>query len=411
MKDRKPRSTDIELDGAGIIYPYVANRKWNNVYRIEAHLTTPVDPQVLAAAAEQLRCDYPYFFRTLGVSKRRYVLRECEPGIHPDIVYSKTIDICKPFDLKSGAPLVRFMYRGNALIVEMFHCLTDGHGAAEFMKALLRRYRRAALPLTRSGKAAEADEMLLKNTEDSFEELYQKGGKSVSRLMTSAYQLGRRLPVPTGFRVLDIPCAKLLSAAHSYGVTAAVLLCAMQIKAIADSRDNIRCKIRISVPVDLRRVFPLSSCRNSSLYFLVSVKAKETADFLQLLQIVKKQFESELTADKLQNAAYTNVSNAKLKVFDLLPLPLKKFVLNIGYTRFGENQFTATMTDIGVIRLEDELRPMVNDIFFVLGRQKTKPVNIAASTYGNSAKLVVTYDIECNDFIGALQRLTDDFIM
>lgn len=202
--------------------------------------------------------------------------------------------------------------------------------------------------------------------------------------MTSAYQLGRKLPVPTGFRVLDIPCAKLLSAARSYGVTAAVLLCAMQIKAIADSRDNIRGRIRISVPVDLRRVFPLSSCRNSSLYFLVSVKAKETADFLQL-----------------QNAAYTNVSNAKLK----------KFVLNIGCTRFGENQFTATMTDIGVILLEDELRPMVNDIFFVLGRQKTKPVNIAASTYGNSAKLVVTYDIECNDFIGALQRLTDDFIM
>lgn len=212
--------------------------------------------------------------------------------------------------------------------------------------------------------------------------------------MTSAYQLGRKLPVPTGFRVLDIPCAKLLSAAHSYGVTAAVLLCAMQIKAITDSRDNIRGRIRISVPVDLRRVFPLSSYRNSSLYFLVSVKAKETADFLQL-----------------QNAAYTNVSNAKLKVFDLLPLPLKKFVLSIGYTRFGEKQFTATMTDIGVIRLEDELRPMVNDIFFVLGRQKTKPVNIAASTYGNSAKLVVTYDIECNDFIGALQRLTDDFIM
>lgn len=113
--------------------------------------------------------------------------------------------------------------------------------------------------------------------------------------MTSAYQLGWKLPVPTGFRVLDIPCAKLLSAARSYGVTAAVLLCAMQIKAIADSRDNIRGRIRISVPVDLRRVFPLSSCRNSSLYFLVSVKAKETADFLQL-----------------QNAAYTNVSNAKL---------------------------------------------------------------------------------------------------
>lgn len=40
IKDKNEKYTD--LDGAGIIYPYVANKDWNSVYRVEARLKATV---------------------------------------------------------------------------------------------------------------------------------------------------------------------------------------------------------------------------------------------------------------------------------------------------------------------------------------------------------------------------------
>lgn len=42
----------IELDKAGIIYPYVAKKDWNSVYRIEAKLSSPLDFFSLRKAAK-----------------------------------------------------------------------------------------------------------------------------------------------------------------------------------------------------------------------------------------------------------------------------------------------------------------------------------------------------------------------
>lgn len=42
----------IEPDGAGIIYPYVANKNWNSVYRVEAKLKLRVDIAALESAVK-----------------------------------------------------------------------------------------------------------------------------------------------------------------------------------------------------------------------------------------------------------------------------------------------------------------------------------------------------------------------
>lgn len=123
------------------------------------------------------------------------------------------------------------------------------------------------------------------------------------------------------------------------------------------------------------------------------------------MKSVKEQFEKELTEEKMKNLAFTNVKTAKLKAFQMLPIPLKKFVLNIGYTAFGEDQFTSTLTNTGVIDLNDNLKSIVSDAYFVLGKQKTKPINIALSTYNSTAKLMVSSVYENETFTETLCEL------
>ncbi len=400
---------DIDLDGAGIIYPYVACNEWNSVYRIETGLKFPVDPDALDYAVDMLRRDYPYFFKTLAKTKTKYVLRECDPAMNT--VYSNCTEICKPFDLKSGKPLIRFLYKGNKLILEMFHSITDGHGAMELMKALLSRYKTAFSDSDEETQPCIENKVLLGSKEDIFESLYVRGGKNVSRLISSAYQIKRSKPTELHYKAIGMSCSKLLDAAHAYGVSVAMLVCAMQIKAIAMSQNDIHGPIRISVPVDLRKIFSFASCRNSSLYFLVSAKLEETEDFTELLKSVKNQFKKNITVENMQNLAYTNVSSAKLKAFKILPVFFKKAILKFGYTHLGENQFTATLTDIGVIKFDDEVSKMVENVYFVLGKQKTKPINIAVSTYDETVRLIVSYDTDCSDFVDALNELINKYIM
>lgn len=401
---------EMELDGAGIIYPYVANRNWNSVYRIEACLKQTVNADTLNRAVGELRRDYPYFFMTLAKTRTKFILRECSHDTNT--VYNNCTEVCKPFDLESGEPLIRFLYNENKIILEMFHSLTDGHGATELMKALLSKYRKAFAAEGSDGTPALSQgAALLKNRNDIFEKLFSEGGKNVSRLVSNAYQIKRARPNRLQYKTLEIPCSQLVKAAHFYGVSVAVLVCGLQIKAIAMSQKNIKKVIRISVPVDLRRLFGGTSCRNSSLYFLVSANVEETKIFSDLLEKVKKQFKENVTDENMRNLAYTNVSSANLKVFKILPVSVKKAILKFGYTHLGENQFTATMTDIGVIKSDEKLGDLVESIYFVLGKQKTKPINIAVTTYGETARIIISYDTDCSAFVEAMNSLVRKYVL
>lgn len=73
IKDKNEKYTD--LDGAGIIYPYVANKDWNSVYRVEARLKTTVEFTKLEEAVKIMRSKYPYFFSRISTHGKKYVLK------------------------------------------------------------------------------------------------------------------------------------------------------------------------------------------------------------------------------------------------------------------------------------------------------------------------------------------------
>ena len=410
IKNRKqPKniiSDYIELDKAGIIYPYVATNDWNSVYRVEAKLSKPLDLGALKAAVEKTRNDMPYFFSTLAKKKRRFVLSKTDVK---NVMCENIYPLCRPFDLESKKPLVRVIYDESTIAVELFHVLADGHGGERFFKALLENYRKSLFSPALAAVGQKEEKECVCNLSDIYEEFSKQGGKNVSRFVTKAFQFEKREESPLAAKCLNVSLESLKAAAKRKGVSITMFVCALQIAAIFETEKTGNKTVRISVPVDIRRFAGLETSRNGVLYILVGVKKSEVQSFDDILEKVKSQFEKYLTRENMLNMSYTNVATARLKAFDLLPLSLKKFVLNIGYTFFGEDQFTSTLTNTGVLDLGEELEEIVKDAYFVLGKQKTKPVNIAMSTFKNSAKLMVSTVYRDEKFTEKLSSLLEAY--
>ena len=227
--------------------------------------------------------------------------------------------------------------------------------------------------------------------------------------MTKAYQFKEQDEAPLMAKCLNVSLDDLKAAEKRMGVSITLLICALQFAAILETEKTKNKTVRISVPVDIRRFAELETSRNGSLYILVGVKRSDVKNFDDILESVKAQFKKYLTKENMLNMSYSNVVTSNLKAFDLLPLSLKKFVLNIGYTACGEDQFTATLTNTGVLDLGENLNSLVSDAYFILGKQKTKPINIAISTFKNSAKLMVSTVYENEKFTKKLADLLDTY--
>lgn len=397
----------IDLDGAGIIYPYVANKEWNSVYRIEAQIKTAVDFLALESAAKEMKRKYPYFFSVISKHKSKYVLKK---GYTSNIIFKDT-QLCKPFDLFNGEPLIRILYTQNTISAEFFHGLTDGHGAQVFFNELLKEYcnivfSKYSYDCPKIDELPKCEELL--KTDDIYSHIYEQGGKSVSRFLSKAYQFEQNEQTALTAFNINASSSALKAAAHKYGTSITQYLCAVELAAIIKTQ-NVKDKpIRISVPVDIRKFFDFASIRNASLYFLVEINPDEATDFKKLITSVKEQFEKNLTKENMQNLAYSNVKCAKMKAFNMLPISLKKVALNIGYTSFGENQFTSTLTNLGIAKLDSKVKNLVSNAYFVLGKEKTQPLNFTVTTYNERVNIVLSSVIKSNELIQTVRNIFAD---
>lgn len=389
----------LDLDGAGIIYPYVASKKWNNIYRVEAKLKNEVVVSAVKEAVKVMEKRHPYFFMHIEKADRKLVLVKSST----DNEIKENAALCRPFELFNKGKLIRFVYTKDTLGIEFFHCLTDGHGSQAFFAEFLKEY----VKLVSANVKAEDDSDIKKedNLSDMFSELYHnEGGKEVSRFMGSCFQFPKQKEQPLAANSIYMNSADLKSAAKQYGVSISVYICAVQIASLIKTY-NVKKKIRISIPVDLRRFFKSESCRNASLYFFVVVKPDKIKNFEMLIQTVAEQFKENLTEESLRDLSYTNVKTAELKIYKIIPIWLKKIVMNIGYYLFGEKQFTTALTNLGIINFDDEVNKEVSNAYFILGKQKTKPVNTAVSTFNGMTNMIISHVHETEKFISNIRSM------
>ncbi len=392
----------LTLDNAAKIYPAARTANWTNVFRLSATLKENVDREVLQSALDVTVRRFP----SIAVRIRRgafwYYLEEIAHA--PEIADERAYPLVRmPFDDIRTCAFRVIIYK-KRIAIEFFHALTDGNGGLVFLKSLVAEYLTQKYGVRIPNVHGVLDR-LETPSEEELTDLFPKhaGRFSASRKEPTSYRIWGE-PEEDGFccnTTMMLSSSELLEKAHLYGVTVTSLLVAAIIKAgislqNADVRSKKRQKpIRVLVPCDLRRVYNAKTMRNFALYSTPGIDPRlGEYSFREICDIVHKQMALDITPKNMSARIKTNVKDEENKLLKVTPLFLKNIVMKAVFMMVGEKKSMLTLSNLGVIKIPDEMREFIERFDFVLSVQSKAPYNIGTLTYGDTAYINIIRNIK-----------------
>lgn len=377
------------LDTAALIFPAVARRDWCNVFRVSATMTEPVDAELLQRAAEELRPRFPSFFVTLRKGFFWYYLEESSRPVQVRPDYAYPLAFMSSRELRQNC--MRVLYYKNRIAVECFHSLTDGRGGSVFLANLTARYLelKYGVDIPRAGLLLPLSEPPREEElEDSF--LKCAAETAAAREEERSYRLsGTR--EPGGFKHLTtgiVETEALLAAARRYQVSVTAFLAAVMAQSVlemqAEKRPRNRQKpVKITIPVDLRRLFGTGTLRNFSLVVNIGVDPRYgDYRFEELCTVMYHQLCAGATRQSMAGQIAANVQPQQIVALRLAPVFIKNQVMDLVYRRSGESGGSLNISNLSVVTLPEAMRPYVERMEFIIGPQRTYPNNCSVLSYG-----------------------------
>lgn len=382
----------FKLDNAALIYPSAANGKWRSMYRISVYLYEDVNPEILQQALENIMPRFPSFDVCLRSGLFWYYFQKV--SVNPQVVLEKGYP-CKSIDFKFNKHLFRILYFKNKVSFECFHSLTDGFGALAFLNTLLSSY------FILCGKKVNLKELpinyLDRPSEEEFRDgflYYGRGKKKNSRIEKTAYQIhgtkedGGKLNIITG----ELNADEVKNFLKDKNATITEFLIAVYFKALLKYQSEIIIQnkpIKVSMPINLRKMFPTNTLRNfSSYYNLKFEKEAESLSLDELIQAIKKQL-AVVDKEYLTRNINTNTLAQKNIFVRLLPLFLKNIALKFSYAMFGENLYTTVFSNLGKIQTPKEFEEYIDRYEIMTGAGKVNKITLCGVTFKN--KLCLTF--------------------
>ncbi len=377
----------IPLDNSAIIYPPTVARYNTHTFRIGARLTIDVDPQRLLRAGEAVLRRYPHFAVSLHQGFYWYYFL---PNKRPLEIYKDESYPCGYLHRKKGANgyLFKILYRERSIAVEYFHVLTDGTVALSFLKSLLAQYFGLSRPEVEGDPHIlhPQDEFRPEEGEDSFERFYTPR-KALFASQSEAFHLGGRSPYTDRVQSIAARIAveelKTLSSQHQVTITeylVALLLEALQaIQEEQVAKERRYRPVRVSVPVNVRRIFDSKTVRNFSLFTVVGIDPRlGHYEFEEILEQVKYQLRGSVNEKHLSLQIARNVVGRRLPFIRYAPNVLKKPFMKLLSDFYGDKIYSMTLSNIGYITLPEKLKGRVERLDFFLSPNKKNKVSAAA---------------------------------
>ena len=386
----------LKLDNAAKLFPAIMSAELTSVFRITVFLKKPIKFSAIKEAVEISSRRFPYFSVSLGSGLFWHYL-EYNHQI-PRILTEEKIP-CTAFAAKrKNEPLYRILVKENRISVEFIHILTDGGGAFEYLKSLLYTYFRL------NGNNIPSDEKIILPESPISEEEIEDGYKRFFRRkipppgkLTKAWHLPFLLDGKPRLKIIrsQIALDKLLEVARSYGVSVteymvSVYLFTLQMIYLEEKvKKQKRGVLRIEVPVNLRKKFPSKTMRNFSLFVLPEIDLRlGVYSFDEILKIVKYQLQTGADVKQITRFLSQNVGHEKSPFVRLLPLFIKSMAISAVYKRLGSNQCSGILTNLGRVKLPEEMENLI-DTFEVVPTPPNTHVKISCAmvTFKNQLRL------------------------
>ena len=401
-KDSERKLRWMHLDNSAKIYPAAATSRWNNIYRLSATLKDEVDRDVLQSALDVTVRRFPSIAVKLKRGVFWYYLEEIAHA--PNVQDEKSYPLVRmPLDDIRHCAFRVLIYK-KRIAVEFFHALTDGNGGLIFLKTLVAEYLTQKYGIkipNENGVLSRLDTPKDEELEDCFPKNKAPVGKP--RAESNSYRIyGEK--EEDGFchvTTFMLSSRELIDLAHSYGVTLTALMAAIFIKAsIALQYEDVKKlrhmkKVKVLIPVDLRRIYNTKTLRNFALFTTPGVDPR-LGDYTleELSKIVHHRMALDITEKNMSARIYTNVKDEERMILKLTPLFLKNIVMKIIFKMVGEKKSILSLSNLGLVKLPSPMDEYVTRLDFVLSVQSSAPYNASMLSYGDALNLSIIRNIK-----------------
>lgn len=371
------------VDNSALIHLALHNTWHSNCFRLVAHLKKSIRPAKLQKAVDALAPQFPMLAAGIRQKGRGFIVTPQTEHLY--IRWdNETLAYMSMEEIRDCA--MRVLYGPRHIAVEIFHSLTDGTGALQFLKALLAEYLdTAAEPF--SIEAAWEDSY---QTHAEEKPTSMPGGASY--LLPAASDGEQKIYQTT----LNFSVKELLAITRAERTTITAFFTALfaqtamkQQQYEKETSGEALLPVQVMVPINLRKQFASDSLRNFSLYVLPKL-SPEAADapFSEIAQSIAVQIQAQGAKSRLRAAIATNVAlERKTAAF---PLWIKCAALRAGFEVCGGRSSCITVSNLGQITFPDCIQQELERLDFILTPRVYSPYNCGIVSLGDTLSLTIT---------------------
>ena len=375
------------LDNAGIFYPSIISDRVTTVFRLSVTLDHPIKVKELQIALDKILIDYPqfnvhcrrgFFWFYFEENKKRLLITE-------DSLYP-----CRKIPIRrKGIHPLQIKAFHNRIAIEVSHALTDGTGAFIFLKNLVHMYfNELGYNIYLEPVTNEKQKELL---EDSFKK-YFKPQVPPPRKSDSAFHVPWKSEATEVYNIITgfLPTDKLKNVAKSYRVTITEYLLTVLGYSLQEiflsippkKRRRVSKPFRLMVPINLRKIFQSNTLRN----FFLSVEPSFDPElgefnFNEILKIIHHFMQVEINEKYISRQISRNI-RGQMET-KLIPLFIKNIILKSLYTKMGENKYSSSISNMGIVEFDKLIENRIKKVEFIPPPSKLCKIKAAVVTNNN----------------------------
>lgn len=345
------------LDNAAKLFSAASSPKDTRVFRFYCELKEEVKEEILQEALNQTIQKYPVF---LSVMRKGLFWHYLEKSELRPVVREEYKEPCSSLYVRDKKTLLfEVTYYKKRINFEVFHALTDGTGATEFLRELVKNYLYLIHEEDLEAVELSNQYLTVKDQEDdSFSRYYDPDFPRKKKKKIRAVQIKKG---GKGYEELQINEAsmsvkELLGIAREKKVSMSVLLTAAFICAIHEEMSRMQEKkpVILMVPVNLRKIFPSDSMLNFFGYIEPGYQFGGGKDsFEDVLEAVKLYFQENLSKEHMAGRMNELIAIEKHKILKWAPLELKNRCIRAG-AKMAEQEVTAVLSNMSVVKMPED---------------------------------------------------------
>ncbi|GHU59774.1 hypothetical protein FACS189444_5680 [Spirochaetia bacterium] len=354
------------LDNAAKIFPPSTSREDTKVFRFSCELYEAVDREILQHALNAGLEQFPFYRSIIRKGLFWYYFEKSDI---PSLVREEYKFPCAPlYDTNRKNLLFEVTFYKKRINLEIYHALSDGFGALQFLKTIVRYYllEKYQGQIDANIPDDASDEQ---RSRDAFDTYYSKMKKVKAPRLPNAYLIrGERFPeARLGIIEGHISASALLAKTHEYKATISEFLTSLFICSIHEGmaiRDEVR-PVSITIPVDLRKFFATPSVRN--FFGTINVShtfSRQGKTFEDVLAQVRLSFKEQLTPERIHARLNKFTALEHALPIQVVPLAVKAPVMKNAAWK-ARREESAAFSNLGKILMPAELVPYIRlfDVF------------------------------------------------